>query len=134
MQADDANSKSYAQRWPTAMVGVTLASYQVILVGPANWMKENPLIINASIRSLVLASIGEPATVYCFFLSFFFFFFLVEENAERKEKQGDNSKVISRRSSLITLLMEVRLQCEATFVMRCKGEIIGFVSGWKFRS
>lgn len=126
MQADDANSKSYAQRWPTTMVGVTLASYQVILAGPANWMKEDPLIINAGIRSPV--SYRLPIFFY------FFFSFLFEENAERKEKQDDNSKVIGRRSSLITLSMEIRLQCEATFVMRCKGQLMGFVSEWKFRS
>lgn len=53
--SDDANSKSCAQRWPT-MARVTLAWYQVILAGPANWMKEDPLIINAAHVPRVLAT------------------------------------------------------------------------------
>lgn len=35
---------------------VTLAWYQVILAGPANWMKEDPLIINAAHVPRVLAT------------------------------------------------------------------------------
>lgn len=55
---------------------VTLASYQVILAGPANWMKKDPLIITAAHAPWCRFGERAKANVSC-----------LRENPRRKWKQ-----------------------------------------------